>query len=143
VSEKPMTELLRKSGIIDKHIVEFEKWRLIDPKDECDKSANLMVEDLLDDIVTALEREPIMKQTVVTPIRVTPPQLWYAPTEVFHANMDEMGRLVVGTEIDLSPGEIIWCEGKADEEYIVTQQDDLYENDKIVARLITVEKEEE
>jgi hypothetical protein len=144
-----MTELLRKSGIIDKHVKEFEKWRLIDPREENDKSAELMVEDLLDEIAALLDKEPTMRQTLPAPIYTkTPPRVWCVSSidergidSDFHAVKDEMGRLVVDGKTKICRGDTIWCEDAVHDNFTVTEVEDLYENDKVVAKMITIEKD--
>jgi len=150
VSEKPMTDLLRRAGIIDKHIAEFEKWRLIDPNSVEGanmKSAGGLVEDLVHDIAELLEAEPTMRQTLVAPVHVKePPRLWCAGdevsfTEAFYAVKDEMGRLLTSADATVVRGDLIWQEGSPKQAFTIVDIEELYENDKIVAKMITVEKE--
>jgi hypothetical protein len=142
VSDRPMTGLLRKAGIVDKHIKEFERWRIADPTEESDKSAHLMVEDLLEDIEKTLDQEPVMKQTLVAPIHTKePPRLWYAEEETFYAVKDEMGRLITNPDVGIMRGARIWCETAPDDIYVAIDIETLYENDDVNALMMTLEKE--
>lgn len=143
-----MTELLRKSGIIGKHIIEFQKWRLIDEGDVSAKSADQMVGDLVEEIAVLLSQEPVMKQTLVAPIYTkTPPRLWCVQSidergidSEFHAVKDEMDRLIVDANTKISRGDTIWCEDAVHELYTVIEVEDLYENEKVSAKMITIEE---
>lgn len=143
MSEKPVTELLRKSGIIDKHIKEFEKWRLIDQVEgEFNTSAERMVGDLVRDIADLLDKEPVMRQTMVAPIVTREaPRLWYGYDEVFSAVMDEMGRLVAAADVRVVRGDIVWREGEPKTNYTVMEVEKIYENNVVSMKLITIEKE--
>ncbi len=138
-----MTELLRKSGIIDKHIKEFEKWRLIDPfeKPAEAKSADEMVGDLVQEIAELLEKEPTMRQTLVAPVYTKqPPKLWINEEISFYAITDEMGKLVADPRTKIFRGDIIWHTGDGPE-FRVLEVEQLHENDKLVAKLITIEED--
>lgn len=143
MGEKPMTELLRKSGIIDKHITEFEKWRLVEEVGHTiRKPAGEMVEDLVQDIAKILEEEPVMRQTIVSPITVREtPKTWCNEEGGFTAAKDSMGHLIVGPSIELARGESIWPEDTADV-HTIMDIEDLYMNDVVVAKMLTIEKEE-
>lgn len=137
-----MTELLRGAGIIDKHIAEFEKWRLIDPPDDT-KNAGKMIEDLVRDIAAVLEQEPVMKQTIITPIvtRETPRE-WAGEARVgsFTAVKDSMGHLIVSPRIEVERGDSIWPRETTDFHTIIDIED-LYVNDVVIAKMLTIEKE--
>lgn len=140
--EKPMTELLRKSGIIDKHIREFEKWRIINEDGFFaeTKSADQMVGDLVKEISELLDQEPVMRQTLVAPVYIRePPRLWYSLEETFHAVKDEMGRLIVIPDVAVVLGETVWTD--PDINFTVTEIDNIYENKYVVAKMLTIEKE--
>lgn len=137
-----MTELLRRSGIISKHITEFEKWKLIDTPDTEQKTAEMMIEDLVAEIDELLENEPIIKQTLIAPIFAKrPPRLWNSGDISFHAVMDEMGRLVADPKTVLYRGDVIWCEDSVHTNYSVVEVEDLYEGERVVAKMITIEQE--
>lgn len=140
MSEKPMTELLRKSGIIPKHIAEFEKWRLIDPVND-EKSAEKMVENLVEEIAQLLDEEPVMRQTMVSPIyTMHPPQRWCSNRGVeFYAVKDEMGRLLTAAGMDVIRGDVI-AGPDLSERFTVMEVEPLYEGDRATARLITIEQ---
>jgi len=142
-----MTELLRKSGIIPKHIAEFEKWRLLPPggdesSDPIPKTSEKMVVDLVDEIAELLENEPTMRQTLIAPVYTAhPPQRWCSGRSVeFYAVKDEMGRLITDQGSDVIRGDLVAGPDNS-ERYTVVEVEALYEGDRATARLITIEKE--
>ncbi len=146
MSEKPMTELLRKSGIIDKHIAEFQKWRIIDENGFFaeTKSAEDMVGDLVAEISELLEKEPVMRQTMVTPIIAKkPPERWYIEEAagVFYAMEDEMGRLLVPSDVIVVRGDRLHRSKDAGQVYLVMEVEKIYENDVVYMLMLTIEKE--
>lgn len=133
-----MTELLRRAGIIPRHISELEKWRVLDQKDE-GKSAEQMVEDLVGDIESLLESEPVMKQTVLSAIHVKEPERHYWIEELgkFTAAKDDFGRLVVDPNLAVEVGHLV--ESVDEESRVVLEVDLLYEGDKVIAKMLKVE----
>ena len=141
--EKPFTKLFRESGLMDKYVTEFERWRLIDPQDDKPAGPQKTLGEMIDDIAELLDKEPEMQQTRLTPLVVRkPPACFYcrAIDENFYAVRDEIGRLVVEPHFELERGHAI-TEFEGDS-YVIEDVEKLYEGQEVTALLLTIHQAE-
>jgi hypothetical protein len=136
------------AGLVDKHsAIMFERWGQLEPgaadlvgqKQVTAKS----LADFAEDIESLLESNVGEVKETRLDVRVTPPVLMEcAHRGYFSAFLDELGRLIVGPEDFLVPGDMVWQVNKQDDPRQVLEIVRLYQGDVVTALQVTVDKPE-
>lgn len=149
---KPITKRLLQAGLIDNKFASMlEYWGALDPEEvEHQKAITNLVNtkkdllqlvDDLDEILGTKETEGIKETRFEIYTRKPPVNLFTPSRGMFAAIQDELGRYIIGPNITLTPGDFLWAPGDDGKgpSLRVVEITPLYENDKVVAKQITVE----
>jgi hypothetical protein len=139
---KMLTKKLLEAGLISQSIAQMlEKWGYIDDT-MVSLNRNITEEELTklaEDIETLVEDHSVKETKLEVHVKKPPIQLWDRHFKLYWAVEDEMGRFIVSPYSELRRGEKV-AKSTETEWATVLEVEELYENDKVCALLITLDR---